>query len=110
MRVFHVDSGKHLAQFCISCKIGNQMADHEILEDILRRQIRRLDDELAASKDYVEKLRRIQAAFAEVDPEFGAACAGAEDSAIIALIEFARNKARRVRQLEAELNRLKHNA
>jgi hypothetical protein len=76
----------------------------------LRKQLKGRDDQLLATAKDLKKLRTIEAALLAVVPELGILMAGAEDSAVIALIEFARKKALRVRELEGELRKVKANA
>jgi hypothetical protein len=76
----------------------------------LRKQLKGRDDQLLATAKDLKKLRTIEAALLAVVPELGILMAGAEDGAVIALIEFARKKALRVRELEAEPRKVKANA
>ncbi len=76
----------------------------------LKKQLKGRDDQLLATAKDLQKLRTIEAALLTVVPEFGTLMAGAEDSAVIALVEFARKKSLRVRELEAELWKVKANA
>lgn len=87
----------------------SEMSDAELITS-LRRQIKGRDDQILATAKDLQKLRTIEAALLAVVPEFGTLMAGAEDSAVIALIEFARKKSLRVRELEAELRKIKANA
>ena len=82
------------------------MSDAELIAS-LRKQLKSRDEQVMDMAKDIQKLRTIEAALLAALPEFGKASMGAEDSAVIALIEFARSKARRVKELEMALRKAK---